>query len=409
MSQRNTTDNGCYYLLRARWGHEQGVDMARNHWGKVRKLPSGKFQASYIDPITKKRVNAPLTFDKLTPARAWLSAQQTKVIEQAIIPEARELAQVIERGKGTTLGEFAAKWRSTKRKSADKALKPRTVAEYERYMKSPLKELAGKPIGEITSHDVRAWWDDYLSRPHGRRLGSSSGANQASKVYAHLKTLMSAAVEQGYIPVNPCRLGSEASYRRDDETVPTRDQVAAMLEAAPPHWRALIELAAYGCLRRGEALALERASVVAVGKGDTRVYRVVISRSMSKGIVTSTKSDQARTVTLPPRSTPILDDHLKTMPDDSTALLFPNYANGSTNWQSFIPDVVFQKIWDRIRTTAGYPGTFHSLRAFGLTVFGETGATLAQIMRRGGHSNQRTAMRYQRDIGTDDEKVLEIT
>lgn len=38
---------------------------------------------------------------------------------------------------------------------------------------------------------------------------------------------------------------------------------------------------------------------------------------------------------------------------------------------------------------------FHDLRHTGLTVFAQEGATLAELMRRGGHSDIRVVLRYQ--------------
>ena len=44
-------------------------------WGKVRKLPSGRFQASYLDAAGNRRT-APATFGTRLDADAWLSRQR---------------------------------------------------------------------------------------------------------------------------------------------------------------------------------------------------------------------------------------------------------------------------------------------------------------------------------------------
>ena len=51
----------------------------RESFGAVRKLPSGRVQASYVGP-DGLRHNAPQTFDTLTDARGWLAAQQVRVL-----------------------------------------------------------------------------------------------------------------------------------------------------------------------------------------------------------------------------------------------------------------------------------------------------------------------------------------
>ncbi|GAB4083804.1 hypothetical protein GCM10028784_04340 [Myceligenerans cantabricum] len=38
---------------------------------------------------------------------------------------------------------------------------------------------------------------------------------------------------------------------------------------------------------------------------------------------------------------------------------------------------------------------FHDLRHTGLTIFAQEGATLAELMRRGGHSDIKVVLRYQ--------------
>ena len=43
-------------------------------WGKIRKLPSGRYQASYLDDTATRRT-APATFPTRAGADAWLTAQ----------------------------------------------------------------------------------------------------------------------------------------------------------------------------------------------------------------------------------------------------------------------------------------------------------------------------------------------
>ena len=48
---------------------------APRDWGTVRKLPSGRYQASYLDGA-KARRNAPDTFPTRAAADAWLTKQR---------------------------------------------------------------------------------------------------------------------------------------------------------------------------------------------------------------------------------------------------------------------------------------------------------------------------------------------
>ena len=52
--------------------------------------------------------------------------------------------------------------------------------------------------------------------------------------------------------------------------------------------------------------------------------------------------------------------------------------------------------WERARDDAGIPWfKFHDLRHTGLTIFAQQGATLAELLHRGGHSDVDVALRYQ--------------
>ena len=52
----------------------------RESFGAIRKLPSGRYQASYVGP-DGERHNAPRTFDALTDARGWLAIQQARILD----------------------------------------------------------------------------------------------------------------------------------------------------------------------------------------------------------------------------------------------------------------------------------------------------------------------------------------
>lgn len=54
------------------------------------------------------------------------------------------------------------------------------------------------------------------------------------------------------------------------------------------------------------------------------------------------------------------------------------------------------RVWQRARKTIGRQEIFlHDLRHSGLTWAAASGASVAELMRRGGHANPRAALRYQ--------------
>ena len=74
---------------------------AARDWGKIRKLPSGRYQASYLDD-TRTRRTAPATFRTRADADAWLTAQQRRARRGHLARPATPGPQ--------TLGGYAAGW-----------------------------------------------------------------------------------------------------------------------------------------------------------------------------------------------------------------------------------------------------------------------------------------------------------
>jgi len=62
--------------------------------------------------------------------------------------------------------------------------------------------------------------------------------------------------------------------------------------------------------------------------------------------------------------------------------------------------------WKFARMKAGLPDAhFHDLRHAGLTLSAQAGATLAEVMRRAGHSSAAAALRYQHAADQRDAEI----
>jgi integrase len=60
-----------------------------------------------------------------------------------------------------------------------------------------------------------------------------------------------------------------------------------------------------------------------------------------------------------------------------------------------VPSTV-NRVWQRARHAIGRPDLhYHDLRHSGLTWSAASGASVAELMRRGGHANPTAALRYQ--------------
>ena len=158
-----------------------GARRARRSFGKVRKLPSGKFQASYMAP-DHDRHNAPTTFETRGDANAYLWIMGSRIIKGKWNPT-EDVVQ------DQTLAVYANRW------LADRDLKPRTRALYRNLLDGRiLPALGGKPLVSLTASHVRAWYVD-------------QGSNQPTArahAYALLRRILGSAVIDGMLPTNPC-------------------------------------------------------------------------------------------------------------------------------------------------------------------------------------------------------------
>ena len=92
-----------------------------------------------------------------------------------------------------------------------------------------------------------------------------------------------------------------------------------------------------------------------------------------------------RTVAIPGNIIPVLEDHLAHyVAPEPDALVLP------------VTSRALGIGWDKARLRIGRPDLrLHDLRHSGLTWAAATGASVAELMRRGGHASPAAALRYQ--------------
>ena len=174
------------------------------------------------------------------------------------------------------------------------------------------------------------------------------------------------------------------------------------MDATPPRYRAMVLLASWCGLRFGELTELRRSDVDIDGRL-VRVRRGV-SRAGGEVFIGDPKSDAGRRdVSVPPHLVPVLASHLDhhVGPGDD-ALVFPARHGGS-----MAPSSLY-KVWHPARLAAGRPDLrFHDLRHTGGTLAAATGATLADLMARLGHSTPSAAMVYQHAAAGRDRDIAD--
>ena len=108
--------------------------------------------------------------------------------------------------------------------------------------------------------------------------------------------------------------------------------------------------------------------------------------------ITTPKADAGiRDVDIPPHIIPLIEDHLaKYVAAGRDSLIFPADNGGHLQ-----PSTLYRH-WYRARTKAGRDDLrWHDLRHSGAVLAAATGASLAELMERLGHSTPAAAMRYQ--------------
>jgi integrase len=328
----------------------------------------------------QRRHLAPVTFDTRKDAESWLAAVQTDIARgdwhRPVTHPAMDLFE-----------SYARSWLATRQ------LTPRTRSEYRKLIDGHLIPAFGSlRLDEITPVMVRDWY---------ATLSTTTGPTRRARAYALLRTILGTAVTDDLIAASPCRIRGAGQTKRARTIRPaTLEQLGVIAETIRPEYSAAVLLAAWCGLRFGEVAELRRRDVDP-GKGMLRIRRAV-THVDGQPIVGPPKSQAGiRDVAIPPHLRPALVAHLRTHTAlGRDALLFPAPTGGQLR-----SDGALHESFHAARTAAGRPDLrFHDLRHTGATLAAGAGASLAELMRRLGHSTSAAALAYQH--GTDERDQL---
>ncbi len=344
------------------------IRRTRRAFGAIRKLPSGRYQASYNGPDAVRHV-APHTFAAKMDADAWLNRQRVAAEEGTWAPPRSPSAAL-------TFADYADDW------LAQRNLKPNTRIHYRWLLGSHIfPTFAEASLQSISTATVRAW-----------HANVNTGRTAKAHCYALLKSILSAAVEDELITVNPCRIKGVASKadRRREIRPASLAELEAITAAVPERLQLLIHLSAWCALRFGEVTELRRRDID-VEVGVIRVRRGVTRPGGQVTVDTPKTAAGARDVHIPPHLIPAVTQHLREHAQRGVdGLLF--YASSGRHLAHSSLLYHFQ----RASAVAGRDDlTPHALRHTGAVLAAQSGATLAELMARLGHTTPEMAMRYQ--------------
>lgn len=361
--------------------------MARRTFGQVAKLPSGRYRARYSVPGSVQQwVNAPVTFARKTDATLWLDQQRVAITDGVVRPKA--LASKV------TLRQYAETWLDSRRNSRGEPLRPSTRRVYEHYLERHIYPVLGAtPLPKITEDVIESW---YANLTPGR-------PTLRARTYALLRTILGSAVPK-HLPMNPCHIRGAGSTKPVAKTViATPAQVVELADAMPERLALAVLLGAWAQLRNGEVLELRRKDItpaaIAVTRGVTWVG--------GKATVGPPKTDAGvRAVSLPPHIADAVKEHLaehaNAGPD---GLLFPATPGVDAQMHSSTFAYHFKEAVKRTSLPPAF--RFHWLRHTGLTLAAQSGATIAELQARAGHSTPSTVLLYQHATSVRDQALAE--
>jgi integrase len=360
-------------MLRVCCAKSEVIMPNRRSFGRLRKLRSGRWQPAYIGPDNALH-HAPTTYDANIDAEGWLANERRLIAAGDWVSPDQRNAMAASRSH--TLAEYATPW------LADRTLKPRTREHYQSLLdRQILPTLGDKPLKALTPVIIRTWHAEHGSKAPTLR----------AHAYGLLRTILATAVHDGLILANPCHIRGGSNSKRIHKIRPlTLPELEVLAAAMPERYRAMTLLASWCGLRFGELAELRR-SDIDMRNGRIRIRRAVV-RVGGKSIVTTPKSDAGiRDVAIPPHLLPILKTHIAEHAEfGRDGLLFPAAGGGH-----LAPSSLY-KVFYPARKAAGRPDLrWHDLRHTGAVLAAATGATLAELMARLGHSTQGAALRYQ--------------
>lgn len=350
--------------------------MARKRaFGQITRLPSKRYRARYTGPDGALH-NAPRTFAATIDAEAWLIAERRLIDADTWTPPARRAEDKATRAV-TTVGGYAVAW------LADRPLKPRTREHYAALIRGPLAALADRPVTALAPAEVRAW--------HGAL--DATRPTMRAHAYSLLRAILATAVYDGMLPANPCHIRGAGAARRVHKIKPASlAELEALVTAMPPRYKVLTLMAAWCGLRFGELAELRR-SDVDLKAGVIRVRRGVVRAGGETLVGTPKSAAGIRDVAIPPHLVPAIRDHIANHAAfGRSGLLFPAAQDPTAH----LAPATLYRVFYPARERAGRPDLrWHDLRHTGAVFAAQTGATLAELMGRLGHSTPGAALRYQ--------------
>lgn len=366
------------------------------------KLPRGitRYRDRYRVRLDHEgRTHALGMFETIADARAALNIARGDAARGRFVPPTQRRAAlkaeaVKAEHEEMTLGQWSETWLANLEADPDRSRA--TVVSYRSVLKNHvLPDLGEVRLIELTTEQVAAHLAALARRPSRRHPGARVNGI-APNVVIVLRSMLNAAVKAKAGGLEHFEFPAAAKHRRvrpedDHGDVASPEQVRAFTEAMPAHLQIAVPLAAWCALRIGELLGLQRRDLEHLDDPQRAVLHVRRQWNVKANALTPPKADSVRTVAIPDALLPALRQHLEIYtPTAHTAPVLAGTRGAR------VSQTALDKAWRAARDRADRPGfRFHNLRHTGLSKYAEQGATLAELLHRGGHTDVSVALRYQ--------------
>lgn len=317
----------------------------------IKKRDNGMWRARYRDAAGKEHARH---FGRKVDAQRWIDEVTASVVTgQYVDPRAGKV----------TVREYAAQWQ------AAQVWRDKTARRVESAMRlHVLPTLGDRAVSSVRPTDVQGLvkrWSDDLS-PSTVRV-----------VFAVLRGLFKAAVQDRIIPASPC-VGAKLPRAGGGKTltIPDVSTVHGIADALPARWSAVAYVAAGLGLRPGEVFGLRVEDVDFLRRSVT-----VHQQLDDRGRIGPLKTEASyRTVPLPDVVAQRLAQHLER--HGGGGLVFAGQSGQPVKRNTF------ENVWRRTVTAAGAQGLrLHDLRHVYASALIHAGESVKTVQKRLGHSS----------------------
>lgn len=369
---------------------EKMAKRRRNGGIETRKNKNGtySYRATFVPGSGLKRVSK--TFQTKVEAARWLDEQELLKRrgewEHPDKIKARKEAEqkAAQYAEQFTVDSLIDTWLKSIQRSRTEA----TYYTYQTKIRYTRKILGKTPVANLTRDRI----ENVINRAY---IDNKPGA--AYEAVTRLRALLLWAKKRGDIDANltaGITWPTRKEIRKRDQKIITPESIEKLYHAMPKHVAIAIYLGAYCSLRIGEVRGLQRRDIICSSENllRIRVRRQVSNKARSK--VTAPKTAAGvRELAVPKFMEQALLHHL-----DAYVGQAPEAFIISSSHDSLYPigESTLRKFFDDARERLGLEWLwFHDLRRSGLTLFAQSGATLGELMARGGHADIDTVRVYQ--------------